>query len=190
MAIRTSFVGNVGQDADLRFVGDTPVLTLSVATEDREKIDGKWEKVTTWVRTTVWGKRGEELAKHITKGSRIFVVGKLSVRGYQDRDGRDRFSVECRADDIEFAGGGRREDGDNATSGGGNGGGGEQRAHGGGQHNGQRSAGSRPAARSNGGGGGGGSKSTTRAAPPPEDHGGGDGGSDYGGGSEDSDIPF
>lgn len=97
--------GNLGRDAELKHTpsGDA-VLEFSVASNGRKKGD------TTWVRCSVWGKRGEALAPHLAKGTRVCVVGEGAVRMYQSQ-GETKCSVECRVDQLDMLGGGAREDG-------------------------------------------------------------------------------
>lgn len=71
--------GRLGKDAELRRTqsGD-PVLSFSVAVGD-----GYGEnKRTLWFDCSVWGKRGEALSAHLTKGSAVAVSGDLSTREY------------------------------------------------------------------------------------------------------------
>lgn len=100
-------LGNLGGDPELRFTNDgTVVLNMSVAenTKYRDR-DGKQVERTMWFDVAVWGKRAEALAPHLSKGDKIVVVGPLSTRLWQDREGRDRTALEIRADQLGFAGG-------------------------------------------------------------------------------------
>lgn len=140
--------GNLGTDPELR-TGDTAILSFSVASNGREKKEGQWQDVTTWVRCTLFGKRAESLASILHKGSTVIVRGALSLRPYE-KDGQPRTSLEMRADDLDLVG--KRDDGGGSGHGGNGGYGGNQRS--GGSAGGQRS----------GGGKG-------RGAPPPDDGG-------------------
>lgn len=74
--------GNLGQDAELKFTpnGD-PLCTFSVASNSKVK----GEQVTTWVRCTIWGKRGEAISKYLSKGTKVAVVGEFTTREYNDK---------------------------------------------------------------------------------------------------------
>lgn len=91
--------GNLGKDAELRPAGKDRVCSFSVATS--RKVKG--EEKTTWVRCSVWGKRGEALAPHLTKGSKVAVAGELSTR---EHDGKTY--LELRVSEIDLLGGGKR----------------------------------------------------------------------------------
>jgi len=94
--INATIVGNLGRDAELRQTGSGPVLSFSVASAEKRK----GEEQTTWVRCSLWGKRGEALARHLTKGSKVAVSGSLSTREYEGKT-----YLECNVNDLEFAGG-------------------------------------------------------------------------------------
>ena len=53
-------------------------------------------------RISVWGKNGENCARYLSKGRKVFVSGPLSARTYQANDGSTRVSLEVTADDVEF----------------------------------------------------------------------------------------
>ena len=96
-----SFTGNTGGDAELRY---TPTGT-AVASFNMAVKSGYGDKaVTTWARCNLWGKQAESLAQYITKGTLIGIVGELSNRKYQDKDGQDRYSLEVRVTDLTLLG--------------------------------------------------------------------------------------
>ena len=53
-------------------------------------------------RITAWRQLGENCAKYLSKGRKVFVTGPLSARTYQSQDGSTRVSLEVTADDVEF----------------------------------------------------------------------------------------
>lgn len=53
-------------------------------------------------RISVWGKNGENCARYLSKGRKVFVSGALSARTYQANDGTTRVSLEVTAEDVEF----------------------------------------------------------------------------------------
>lgn len=87
--------GNVGKDAQVRQVGSSSVMSFSVGVSD-----GFGDKKRTiWYDVTVWGDRAEKLARHITKGKKVVVVGEHSDR---EHNGKTYHTVK--AYDIEFGG--------------------------------------------------------------------------------------
>jgi single-strand DNA-binding protein len=88
--------GRLGREPELRTTQSGAVLSFSVAADH-----GFGEKkTTTWVKVSVWGKRGESLAKILDKGTQVSVCGELYTR---EHDGKTY--VECRASEVELMGG-------------------------------------------------------------------------------------
>jgi single-strand DNA-binding protein len=80
--------------------GGQAVLNLRLAcSESYLDRDKNRQERTEWVNVTVWGKRGEALAKLLTKGSRVFVEGGLRTSSY-DKDGEKRYKTEVVASNI------------------------------------------------------------------------------------------
>lgn len=91
--------GNIGEPRKATGSDGKPVINLSVADTPRRKNDrGEWEDAgdTMWIDVPVWGDDALELAKHVTKGTRVTATGRLQVRTYQDRDGNTRTSLELK----------------------------------------------------------------------------------------------
>ena len=94
--------GNLGNDAELRHLNEgTVVLSFGVASN--QKVKG--EKITTWVRCSLFGERAQKLAQYLTKGTKVTVSGTLSTREYEGKT-----YLELRVDQLEFMGGERHQD--------------------------------------------------------------------------------
>lgn len=105
-------LGNLGADPDLRTTdGGQAILKLRLATSESylDRNNERQER-TEWHSVTVWGKRGEGLAKILSKGSRIFVEGALRTSSYE-KNGEKRYSTEIHAINVILAGD-RRESGE------------------------------------------------------------------------------
>lgn len=154
---KVMLLGNLGADPELRVTGGgQAVLKLRLATTETylDRNNTRQER-TEWHSVTLWGKRGEALAKFLTKGERIFVEGSLRTSSYE-KDGEKRYRTEVVASNIIL--GGRGKGGEAGE------GGYERRA---------------PQRESGGGGGGRGGPSREPAPPPADDFG------DYSGGGDD-----
>ncbi len=79
----------------------TQYVTVNVAT-DSSRRDQNGEYLTTFVRVTVWGQRGDFVLQHFVKGDPIFVAGELVLTTYQTREGEQRSSLELTADNVGF----------------------------------------------------------------------------------------
>ena len=107
--------GRVGQDAEVKNVGDNTVCSFSVA--HTEKVYGATpsEKVI-WVTCSIWGERGIKLAPHILKGTYVVIEGSGSVNGYLNKNtGAAEAVIRCMVNSLEF--GGKPTAGENAPGG-------------------------------------------------------------------------
>lgn len=96
-------VGYLGRDPETRYLPDgTAVCGFSVATTEKSKRSGEAHEKTTWFKVNAWGKQGEACGQYLTKGSLVYIEGRLSENEYTDRDGNRRTSLEVRASDVQF----------------------------------------------------------------------------------------
>jgi len=124
MLNKVMLIGNLGADPETRFTQDgTCVCNLRLATTEKFKgRDGNQQERTEWHRIVMWGRLGEIANQYLSKGSRVYIEGKIETRKWQDRDGNDKYTTEIRANEMKMLGGG---------SGSSNQGGGGQRQSGG-----------------------------------------------------------
>lgn len=99
-------LARLGKDAETRFTpnGDA-VANLALAINyGRKGDDGN--RPTQWIDASLWGKRVESLAPHLTKGKLLFVVlEEPHIETYQGKNGPGAKLV-ARVLNLEFAGGG------------------------------------------------------------------------------------
>ena len=89
-------IGNLGADPELRHTqsGDA-VATFRVATTERWKgKDGQMQESTEWHSCVAWRRLGEICGEYLSKGSKVYVEGKLQTRKWQDQGGSDRYTTE------------------------------------------------------------------------------------------------
>ena len=98
--------GNLGRDAELKTVGENTVCEFSVAVSKK----ARGEETTSWYRAAVWGKRGESLAQHLTKGTSVVISGEFIPREYKNKEDELRTSLDIRVDQLSFAGGGKERE--------------------------------------------------------------------------------
>ena len=99
-------IGNLGADPELRMTaGGQAILKLRLACTESylDKSNTRQER-TEWVSVTIWGKRGEALAKILTKGSSLYVEGSLRTSSYE-KDGEKRYRTEIVASNVILTGG-------------------------------------------------------------------------------------
>jgi len=101
-------IGNLGKDAELRYTsGGTPVASCRIATTERyNDREGNKKEDTQWHDIVIWGKTAEAIHTYLVKGKQIFVEGRLQTRKWTDKEGKDRYNTEVRADRVVLLGGG------------------------------------------------------------------------------------
>ena len=101
-------VGNLGRDPELRYTPQgTAVCSFSMATNEKRKDKaGELQDVTTWFRITLWNKQAENASKYLTKGSAVYIEGRLRIEEWTDRDGNNRYTLEVQGSDMQFLSGG------------------------------------------------------------------------------------
>jgi len=105
--ISTQFLCTLGDDPTLKDVNGTQVAEFRGAVDIYEP--STKQRRAQWVRVPVWGARAATVAEWLHKGSQAMVVGSMTVREYEARDGRAGFSLEVKASAVEFTRGGGRE---------------------------------------------------------------------------------
>jgi len=105
-------VGNLGRDPELRYTPQgTAVCNFSVATSEKRKDkSGEMQEITTWFRVTLWNRQAETASKYLTKGSPVYVEGRLKVDEWNDKDGKSRYTLEVNGTDMQFIGVGRGDE--------------------------------------------------------------------------------
>ena len=102
-----TIAGRLGRDAEVKSTqGGTNVCRVSVATDAKRN----GEKVTTWFDVSIFGKRGEALARYLTKGTTVCVVGDLEARTFQAKDGSTKLALGVVASEVTLLGGGQRDE--------------------------------------------------------------------------------
>ena len=104
-----TFVGNAGRAPEIRTTTDGMTVasfSLAVSTWSKET-EGKGEPV--WLRIVAFGKLAETVEKFVKKGSQVLVAGRLSVREYTTKDGKEKTSVEIIAQSIEVQHRGKKQ---------------------------------------------------------------------------------
>ncbi|WP_018939099.1 MULTISPECIES: single-stranded DNA-binding protein [unclassified Thioalkalivibrio] len=115
-------LGNLGADPEKR---ETPngvtVTNLRLATSEQwtDKNSGEKRENTEWHRVVMFGRLADIAAQYLSKGSQVYVEGKIQTRKWQDQSGNDRYSTEVVANEMQLIGG-------RGGSGGGGGGGFDQ----------------------------------------------------------------
>lgn len=99
-------VGRLGNDPEMKAITSGQNVTrFNVATsENWTDKSGQRQERTEWHRVVVWGKLGENCARHLSKGRQVFVEGRLQSRSWDDPQGNKRYTTEVIAQNVQFLG--------------------------------------------------------------------------------------
>ncbi|MBP7055993.1 MAG: single-stranded DNA-binding protein [Candidatus Omnitrophica bacterium] len=108
---KVMLIGNLTRDPELRYIpSGSAVVTFTVAVNRVYKTQtGEKKEQTSFIRVVVWGRRAEVCGEYLTKGSPVFVEGRLQSRDWETQDGQKRNTVEVIADNIQFLRGGEKQ---------------------------------------------------------------------------------
>ena len=99
-------LGRVGKAPDVRYVAQNqPVASFTLATTDRAYTTANGVKVperTEWHNIVMWGKNAEIAERYITKGTQIYLEGRLRTRSWEDANKVKRYTTEIYVDTFEL----------------------------------------------------------------------------------------
>jgi single-strand DNA-binding protein len=100
-------VGNLGQDPETRYMPSGKAVTnLRLATSDswKDKQTGEQREQTEWHSVVMYDRLAEIAAEYLRKGSQIYIEGRLKTRKWQDKEGKDRYTTEIIASEMQMLG--------------------------------------------------------------------------------------
>jgi single-strand DNA-binding protein len=112
-------IGNLGRDPEVRYTpSGAAVCNVSVATTRNWKDKNSGDKVeeTEWHRVVFYDRLAEIAGEYLKKGRSVYVEGRLKTRKWQDKDGKDTYTTEIVAENMQLLGG--REGGGGGYGGG------------------------------------------------------------------------
>ena len=100
-------VGNVGKNPEVKYSqSGTPVAKFSLATNERFKDrNGQRQDRTEWHNVVAWQRLAEIVGEFVTKGSKIYIEGKLQTSCWEDgQSGERKYRTEIIAREIVLFG--------------------------------------------------------------------------------------
>lgn len=106
MLNKVQLIGHLGRDPEQRQTKDgNAVTTLSLATSERWKDSaGQRQERTEWHRIVLFKRSAEVAGQYLTKGSRVYLEGRLQTRQWQDQAGQERSTTEIIAERMTMLG--------------------------------------------------------------------------------------
>ena len=104
-------IGNLTREPELRYIpSGQAVASFSIAV-NRVYTDkaGQKQQEVSFVRVVAWGRRAEVCGQFLSKGSPVFVEGRLQSRSWQTQDGQKRSTIEVVANSVQFLGKGKSD---------------------------------------------------------------------------------
>lgn len=101
-------VGNLGKDPEVRYTANsTAVANVTIATSEqwKDKQSGQTQERTEWHNVVFYNRLAEIVGEYLKKGSQIYVEGSLRTRKWQDKEGKDRYTTEIIASEMQMLGG-------------------------------------------------------------------------------------
>jgi single-strand DNA-binding protein len=97
---KIQLIGNLGRDPEMRFTpSGKPVTEFTLAVNRRRRGEGEAEE-TDWFRIICWDRLAEIADQFLSRGTKIFVEGRLQIRRYTSNDGQERTAIEVVANDL------------------------------------------------------------------------------------------
>ena len=115
MINKAILIGNLGAAPEVRYTQTgTAVTSFNLATTETWVKDNKKEEKTEWHRIVAFGRLGEICGEYLSKGSKVYIEGRIQTRQWDDKDGNKRYTTEIVAREMKMLS--PKGGSDNATS--------------------------------------------------------------------------
>lgn len=95
-------VGHLGRDVEMRYTqSGMAIANFSVAVTEKSKGEDRTE----WFNCTAFDKLAEICGQYLSKGSMVYVEGKIQTRKWEDKDGGKRESRDVLVNVMQILGG-------------------------------------------------------------------------------------
>ena len=97
--------GNLVKAAELsRWSNGTPYCKFTIANNESYKDEaGNWTDIPSYFDCIIKGNYGESMHKHLLKGRRVTVQGRLKQNKWKDENGNNHFAVVIKVDEVSLA---------------------------------------------------------------------------------------
>ena len=104
MVNKAILIGRLGGDPEVRYTQNgTAVANFTLATNERWKDkDGQQQEQTEWHRIVAFARLGEICGEYLSKGSLVYIEGRIQTRQWEDKDGNKRYTTEIVAREMKM----------------------------------------------------------------------------------------
>ena len=104
--LNAEIIGNLGCDTETRVNNGEKFYTFRIASSYKyaNKKTGEIITETTWV-SVVSRFLSEGIIQYLKKGTKVFVRGRLEVKPYYGKDGKEHIGINITANEVELCGG-------------------------------------------------------------------------------------
>lgn len=98
-------VGNLGDDPKTSVLPQGGAVTnFSVATSEswKDKNTGQMQERTEWHKVVMFNRLAEVAGEYLSKGSKVYVEGKIQTRKWKDQSGQDRYTTEIVGNQMQM----------------------------------------------------------------------------------------
>ena len=108
---KTMLIGNLTREVDLKYTTSGAAVANFGLAVNRTYADSNGDKVddTCFVDIVAWNRLAEVAGEYLSKGSPVFVEGRLQMDSWEDQDGQKRSKLKVVAQNIQFLGGGKTD---------------------------------------------------------------------------------
>ena len=101
---RVQLIGYLGRDPESKYTPTGKRVTdFSIGITQRWKDEsGEPKERTEWVNIEAWGRLAEICHEYLTKGSLVYIDGRLHTNRYEDQSGEPRFFTKVVAQTVQF----------------------------------------------------------------------------------------
>jgi single-strand DNA-binding protein len=99
---KVQMTGRLGADPEMRYTPQGNAVTTFRVASNRtwRNPEGETQEDTEWFRVVAWNRLAEICHQWLSKGSRVYVEGRMQTRQWQDQEGQNRSLSEVIANDI------------------------------------------------------------------------------------------
>jgi len=113
-------IGNLTRDPEMRYIpSGSAVTTFTIAVNRVYIQQGEKKEEVSYIKVVTWAKMAETCNSYLSKGSPVFVEGRLQSRSWETPQGEKRSVMEVVAERVQFLGkakGSKAEPGIDQTS--------------------------------------------------------------------------